>query len=94
MVGARFEGDVDGPAAGADSVQPFSVSVLRGGCRGGVGGDTSEGELGQGGQGGGAVMLNAVESITVSGVIHAGGQGGEGSSRNSGGGGGGCGARA
>ncbi len=60
-------------------------TTLRGGCAGAAGAGADEGA---GGSGGGAVALIA-PTITVSGLINAGGAGGRGATENSSGGGGG-----
>jgi hypothetical protein len=50
-------------------------AAIRGGCAGGSGGTSGGGD---GGGGGGALYLAAQHSISISGVLHAGGAGGEG----------------
>lgn len=78
---------------------PFAVpalSFVRGGCRGGSGGDGSAVGSGGGGKpGGGAVYLIAGGSITIRGTVNAsgmgGGIGGQGGTTSGGGGGGGSG---
>ncbi|MBT8495938.1 MAG: hypothetical protein KJO07_23035 [Deltaproteobacteria bacterium] len=81
----------DGAAAGATGGAGFSTSILRGGCPGGDGADVGEGAVGTGGAGGGALLLLATTSISISGTIHAGGQAGRGATRPNGGGGAGSG---
>jgi hypothetical protein len=67
---------------------PATSTVLRGGCRGGVGA-SGGGGAGPVGNGGGAVYLVSRGTITVNGVIDASGGGGEGGLQARGGGGGG-----
>jgi hypothetical protein len=93
--------DGDGARGSKGSKLGSPPANVRGGCAGAKGGagDRQDGG-GDGGKGGGALQLTARQSITVSGKLHAGGQGGRpadadigGSdeSRRSGGGGGGSG---
>lgn len=77
-----------GVKQGADTQIP-----LRGGCRGGHGGDrsaTADG-LGNGGRAGGAVQVSAAGAVSVSGKVRAHGDGGLGGATRKGGGGGGSG---
>ncbi len=76
-------------AAGTGGAAIALPAYLRGGCPGGRGGNSLAGPAGNGG---GAVHLLARDSITIDGVLNAGGNGGGGSSGNrSGGSGGGSG---
>ena len=93
------DGDDGNAAKGAKGAKLGNAPAnVRGGCPGGRGGsgDRVDGS-GVGGEGGGALQLTAQNSITVSGVLHAGGSGGDGADgngnadRRSGGGGGGSG---
>jgi hypothetical protein len=89
----------DGGTSGSVSVGGMSpstttVATLRGGCSGGDGAATP-GTSGNGGLGGGAVLLVARQNLTIDGVVNASGAGGGGSVSVSpvvgGGGGGGAG---
>jgi hypothetical protein len=88
-----------GGRSGGGSVlsgQPTQVpqpSTLRGGCRGGRGGDltTQPSSGGAGGTSGGAVYLIAGGTLTIQGTINASGTGGGGGGLRAGGGGGGSG---
>ena len=86
--GAGGHGGIGGISGnGGVPVQPSAVAGFRGGCHGGNGAN-----VGPSGLGGGAVFLIAGESIAVTGVIDAsgnGGRGGRGSITLPGGGGGG-----
>lgn len=89
IVGAPGGSGIDGAASGGPAGPASTTTALRGGCRGGTGGNTL---AGSGGDGGGAVAIAAYERIDVTGTIVAGGAGG-GRARGarSGGGGGGSG---
>jgi len=77
-----------GPASMAES--DLTLVPLRGGCKGGDGGDGWNGGVtGDGGAGGGAVQVSARGTLTVVGTITAGGGGGLGGSGDEDGGGGG-----
>jgi hypothetical protein len=76
-------GGAGGPAVAPDD-------TVQGGCPGAAGGPGDDGQA-AGGIGGGAVQLSAGNRITISGTIHAGGQGGRGAGEDGGGGGGGSG---
>ncbi len=89
------DGGNDGGANGAKGESIGTPSSIRGGCGGGVGGAGigNGGKPGVGGSGGGAVYLVAQTTISVGGVLHAGGAGGQGAqlsdvARAAGGGGG------
>jgi len=78
--------------SGGTAPSPATVTKLTGGCRGGNGADNilnSGG--GDGGHSGGAVMLLAMDTLTIDGVVNASGGGGSGASGGAGGGGGGSG---
>jgi hypothetical protein len=84
-----------GGFGGDNGVSIGPPATIRGGCGGGSGAKSGGGD---GGGGGGALYLSAQNSISVSGVLHAGGAGGEGGegqfdsqAYRSGGGGGGSG---
>jgi len=90
-------GKGNGTTAGGLGGNAVAIPMLAGGCRGAKGGDGSTAGA-QGGDGGGAVQLTARDTITITGVVHAGGAGGRGatttlddSSSGPGGGGGGSG---
>jgi len=85
---------VDGKPGGAGGVAATSgFASLRGGCAGRDGAPStqvgSDGKIGRGAPGGGAVYLSARTMVTVTGVIHAGGAGGRASQGGRAGGGGG-----
>jgi hypothetical protein len=85
--GARGGDGNAGDADGGDGGDPLSLpGALRGGCPGGDGGNQSAGD---GGPSGGAVHLVARDTLTIAGIVTAGGSGGGGSTGNRGGGGGG-----
>lgn len=88
FVGRGGAGAVSGKAASTGGVSGLSATniTLRGGCPGQSGDGSNPGT---GGHGGGAVLLIAVNSITIGNDITAGGEGGAGGSINSSGGGGG-----
>jgi hypothetical protein len=91
--GTPMNGSAKGGSAGL--VQPAPV-VLRGGCRGGAGGDAdNQHRGGAGGDGGGAVYLIAGRLLTIGGDVSASGAGGVADPNNGGteqgGGGGGTG---
>jgi hypothetical protein len=88
--------DGQGPGAGNKGAKGSTNGVamlepLRGGCRGGRGGDTSlAGDQGGApGRGGGAVALTVRETLTLTGIIEANGSGGRGGLQGGGGAGGG-----
>jgi len=87
--GNGTSGGLPGGMGGTNVTRPPNV---RGGCHGADSGGTDRG-VGMGGWGGGAVQLTALDSITVTGTLHAGGAGGGGGPDSSaaGGGGGGSG---
>jgi hypothetical protein len=70
-------GNPPGTARGgnAGNAQP-KPAILRGGCRGGDGGTADGQHRGRGGDGGGAVYLIAVTSISITGDVFASGAGG------------------
>jgi hypothetical protein len=86
--GSGGQGGNVGGLPGAGIAPPMNI---QGGCAGGNGGAGSSGLQGIRGAGGGAVVVAARESITItsSGVIHAGGGGGSQGRANYGAGGGG-----
>jgi hypothetical protein len=86
--GAGGQGAAGGLAAAADLAEP---AVLRGGCRGQVGGEAATGSSGASGAGGGAVYLLAGTSINLVATINASGAAGGGGLSMAGGGGGGAG---
>lgn len=89
LAGASGGTGIDGAAAGGTAGPASPTATLRGGCRGGTGGNAF---AGAGGDGGGAILIAAYERIDVSGTIAAGGNGGGGArGGRSGGGGGGSG---
>lgn len=67
-------GTGDGGAGSTSAAAVASITNLRGGCAGSIGGGTSPGNAGHGG---GAIYLIAGTSITVSGKINASGEGGD-----------------
>jgi hypothetical protein len=76
-------------AGGSGGSAVSAPSAVRGGCPGAAGGNALGGF---GGAGGGALQLTARTSVTIDGILHAGGAGGGGSRGDrSGGGGGGSG---
>lgn len=85
-------GTASGGNAGNAQNKP---TILRGGCRGGDGGTADGQHRGRGGDGGGAVYLIAVTSISITGDVFASGAGGStdagGNGAEEGGGGGGTG---
>jgi len=82
----------DGISIGAEPGAAVALpTTVRAGCPGGAGGEGTIAMRGLGGAGGGAFELVAKDSITVRGVLHAGGQGGIGVTNDGGGGGGGSG---
>jgi hypothetical protein len=82
-------GGVNGGVGGVHAGSPGFGTVLRGGCPGQDGAGVGHGARGHGG---GAVFLIAGNSITVGGMINAGGEGGAGATgANDGGGGAGAG---
>jgi len=74
--GSGGRGDLSqGGLGGAALADP---TLLRGGCPGGAGGGPDDNTPGpDGGPGGGGVLVVAGTSITIAGVIHAGGAGGQ-----------------
>ena len=87
----------DGDQDGGDKGTKVSEPTIRGGCPGGRGGEgddmpnTSEHDGGRAGSSGGGLVISSITSITINGVIHAGGAGGRGQlvrHRHGGGGGG------
>jgi hypothetical protein len=77
-----------GGSTGGSPGAAAAATALRGGCPG-QDGQGSVGDRGPGGHGGGAVLLIAVNSITITGEINAAGQGGSAGIQNTSGGGGG-----
>lgn len=73
--GGPGDGGLTAAGAGGAAVSP--PDALRGGCSGGRGGNSL---AGRGGNGGGALHLAAQDTITVDGVLNAGGSGGGASS--------------
>jgi len=69
------DGGGKGGSGGDNGVKIEPPTTIRGGCGGGNGGQSWGGD---GGGGGGALYLAAQNSISISGVLHAGGAGGEG----------------
>jgi len=79
-------------AGGGGGAGSTALTAIRGGCKGGNGGNSNDGTGAAAGPGGGAVYLIAGTSITVAGIVKAGGGKGKGSpSTKAGGGGGGSG---
>lgn len=86
--GGRGGNGDDNSVGGAGGAALATPPLLLGGCPGAAGGNGRQ-PAGAGGAGGGAVALTALESITVTGNINAGGAGGLGAAGENGGGGGG-----
>jgi hypothetical protein len=85
--GTGFSGAAAGGKPLAATTAP--ITVLRGGCTGGAGGDSVSGGGMNGGAGGGAVYLLSVGAMTIYANINASGKGGAGGTVMKGGGGGG-----
>lgn len=80
-------------ATGGLNGNPVAIPrIVRGGCAGGAGGSSSQGVIGYGGLGGGAIQLSAQTTLIVKGTLKASGGGGEAASPGNHGGGGGGGA--
>jgi hypothetical protein len=83
---------VDGVASPSTATPAVTTTIVRGGCRGGIGGGSSPGAMGKtGGSGGGAVYLIAGSTLMIDGTIDAGGAGGQATDDEQGGPGGGSG---
>jgi hypothetical protein len=84
-----------GGSGGSKGTQVPAPTTVRGGCKGATGGTGTGSSSGAAGAGGGALQLTALRQISITGALHAGGQGGGGadgtSQRRGGGGGGGSG---
>ncbi len=84
--------DNGGEGAGGKKTNMNPPVIVRGGCPGAAGGVGVGSGEGAGGRAGGAILLSALNDVTVSGLIQAGGAGGgRATGGNSGGGGGGSG---
>jgi hypothetical protein len=83
---------VDGVASPSTATPAVTTTIVRGGCRGGIGGGSATNATGKpGGSGGGAVYLIAGSTLTIDGMIDAGGAGGQATDDEQGGPGGGSG---
>jgi hypothetical protein len=83
---------IDGTGMPSTATPAVTPTYIRGGCRGGVGGGSSPGQMGRtGASGGGAVYLIGATSIAIAGTIDAGGAGGQATADEQGGPGGGAG---
>ncbi len=76
-------------SGGTAGVMRALPATIQGGCRGGDAPAGDGGNPGDGGSGGGAIALVARDSLSVAGLVHAGGAGGTGGSTSRTGGGGG-----